>query len=195
MIVCAAHLNAIDTSAAVAARIEAPADTRTSRSSAASRFHARQLARDRLEVDIVLEQDARNLAELTRILPHRHVLELQHVDVLQQNLTMDQPFEVAIAELRHRMRMQRIRTNAHGPSCERQTPPTRIARQLSCAARCVLKIEQHDQVQSRESRQLGRRLIHEHAAAVSRRADRIRRDEQNGQLVGRTASAWNRSRK
>src|SRR6476620_10876611 len=48
----------------------------------------------------------------------------------------------------------------------------------------MLKIEKHDQVQTDQTSQLGRSLIHEHAAPMSGRADRVRRNKQHRQLVG-----------
>src|SRR5690349_3141008 len=99
MIVCAADLNAIDSREQSKLVSQGTKILKRRAQAPRHRLHARQLARDRLEVDIVFEQDARNLTKLTRILAHRQILQLKHVNVLEQNLTMNQPFEVAVAEL------------------------------------------------------------------------------------------------
>ena len=67
--------------------------------------HVRQTARDRLEVDVVLEQDAGDASKLARVLPHHRVFELQHVDPVDVNLAVNQPGKIAVAEFAHGVRL------------------------------------------------------------------------------------------
>src|SRR5260221_12737698 len=59
----------------------------------------RKAPHDRLEVDVVLEDYAGQPLESAGVLHERRIFELQHVDVVEVNLTMDQPLEIGIGKL------------------------------------------------------------------------------------------------
>ena len=53
---------------------------------------------------------------LTGVLSQRQVLELEHVDITQQNLPVNQPLEVGVAELGDSVRIdgsERVMTPSH----------------------------------------------------------------------------------
>src|SRR5579863_7370871 len=69
--------------------------------------HEGQPARDRLEIDVVLEQDTGDPAELAGILPHNSIFKLQYIDLASVDLAVDQPGQITAAELAHSVRLGR----------------------------------------------------------------------------------------
>ncbi len=138
-----------------------------------------QPPRNRLEVDIVLKQNRRQLLVSPGILRKRRILQLQHVDLASVELPVNQPVQVVILKLAHRMRNNRPQVAC--PSLHAHQKISRVAEfaQLFIRRQLVRMIEQRHHVDFRQPRQLSQRLVHEHPAAVRRRADRIRRDKQH----------------
>ncbi len=142
--------------------------------------HVRQPPRDGLEIDVVLEQNAGDVAEPAGILSQHGVFELQHVDRAQINLAMDQPGEIGVAEFARRVRLDRSERLSAGRPCARCTrTDAQMRSSSSCASRSCSMIQQDDQMQIAKPREFANGLVHEDAAAVDRRADRIRGDEQD----------------
>ena len=83
-IVAAANLDAIRLAAACAAHSAARADIPSAPAVFSSEFFMYgKPPRDGLEINVVLEQNARDAAELSGVLAQHRVFELQHVDPLQ----------------------------------------------------------------------------------------------------------------
>src|SRR5439155_1679576 len=64
-------------------------------------------AADRLEVDVVLEKDARHALVRAGILGERRVFELQHIDAARLQLAVNQPVEIVALEFPHGVRKDR----------------------------------------------------------------------------------------
>ena len=131
--------------------------------------------------------------KLARVLPQHRVFELQHVDRARVDLAMDQPRQIAIAEFADRVRLDRAQRllaafHAHDIFRGRANPV-----QLRVGRALALVIQQDDQMQIAQPGQFAHRLIHEHAAAVHRRTNRIRRDEQDTPGAGGFAAQRQRT--
>ncbi len=140
-----------------------------------------QSAGDGLEVNIVFEENAGDTSKLSRVLAHHQVFKLQNVDAASIDLAMDEPCEIGVAKLEHRVWCDRADVFLAGLEADHVLD--RGANAIQFFVRIVLmRIVQHDDhVKLAQSRELANGLIHEHAASVHRRADRVRRDEQHAQ--------------
>ncbi len=121
----------------------------------------------------MLEQDAGDAAELARVLSQHRVFELHHIDALRENLAMDQPRQVRDAKFTNRVRFDGAHQLRHT-----QRPNHIVsgcANAVELCMRCELagRVEEHHQVEFAPSRQFLNRLVHEHAAAMDGRANRI----------------------
>ena len=143
--------------------------------------HEGQAARDGLEIDIVLEQDAGDVLELAGVLSQHRVFELHDIDALRDRSgdgsAMPNP-GCEIREPREARSTQQLR-RSHGP--DHIFGGRANAIQLFVRGALVGKIEEHNQVQFAQARQLMHRLIHEHAAAMDGRANGVRCNEQHAQ--------------
>ena len=129
------------------------------------------------------------MVELAGVLPHDQVFELQDVDRASVDLAMDQPGQVAVAEFTGSVRFRRSqRFLASGQADDvfggRANPV-----QLRVRFPLALVIQQDDQVEVAQPGQFTHGLVHEHAAAVHGRTDRVGRYEQNRQARGIAAAA------
>src|SRR5262245_7753818 len=123
-----------------------------------------ELTPDGLKVDIVFEQDASDPAESTSILPHRQILQLEHVHFLQIDLPVDDPLQIPVCELRDRMGndgCDHWRLAGH-PYDEIQ----RFASDGQLAVRLPLiwMVQKYDNMKIAEFSELHCRLIHEDAS-------------------------------
>src|SRR5688572_14092752 len=149
-------------------------------------FHVAPLPPDRLEVDIVLKQYGDDLSKLAAVLPKRHVLQLQNVDLLQIDAAVNRPLHLLARELRYSMRQRGCERLRMSGRPDQEIGRGALRRKIGMRVTLVFEIEEHQQVQVAQRRKFHARLIHEHSAAMNRRTDRIRRYEQNGELLGRS---------
>ncbi len=147
--------------------------------------HVAQPAPDRLEIDIVLEEGAGDAAVLAAVLRQRGVFELQHVDALLIDLAVDQPVQIFVGEFVHRVRQKRTRIAYTAAGPHQPLGAGAETAQFFVVLLLPLPIQQFHHVHFGQPRQLPQRLVHEDAAAVHRRADGIRRNEQHAQGFGR----------
>ena len=64
----------------------------------------RQAARNRLEIDVVLKQDACQTLKTACVLEKRHIFELHDIDIVLVNLPVNQPVEIRIRKFPNRVR-------------------------------------------------------------------------------------------
>jgi hypothetical protein len=60
-----------------------------------------------LEIDVVFEEDAGKMLVLARVLAHDQIFQLEHVNALGFDDAVDQPGQVAVAELARGVRFGR----------------------------------------------------------------------------------------
>ena len=98
---------------------------------------------------------ARDLAEFPAYWPSGSVFELQHVDLLQQNLPVNQPFQIAVAEFGNRVRVCAIRSEWDRPVMRtRNSADAQLAASSHVALRCDRQSSRTIRVQLREMRHL-----------------------------------------
>ena len=140
-----------------------------------------ETSRDGLEIDIVLENHAGQPIEAAGVLDERRIFELQYVDATEVDLTMDQPLEMGIGELADCIRRDGCAPAGVASSTHRQLDGRAKGAQLFVGLALLRRFQQRDHVYFGPLRQLAQCPVHEDATAVDRRADGIRRYEQNSQ--------------
>ena len=121
----------------------------------------------------MLEQHARELPVSPAILAERRVFELHHVDLAQIHLPMQPPLEFLARELAHRMRQNRTELLLLALRSHQILNRRNLSLQLLVRLSLPCIIEQDEQMQIAQPRQFKRGLVHEDAAAMHRRTNRI----------------------
>ncbi len=146
-----------------------------------STAHVLESAPDRLEVDVVLEQDAGDAAVFAGVLAERRVFELQDIHLAREDLAVNAPGQIVVLKLAHRVRNNRAQIARAALHTAQEFCGLAEFVESLVRVQLIGTIEQDDRVDVGDPRQFPQRLVHEDAAAVSRRTDRIRRDKQHAQ--------------
>src|SRR6185437_1056064 len=140
--------------------------------------------RDRLEIDIVLEENRDELQETASVLPHVRVFELNHVDFPQVDLPVNQPGKIGVCKFINRVRAQRKNRFARRVETHHQFDRCCCFSKLLICLPFLWVIEQDNEMQFAQRRQTRDCLVHKNAAAVYGRANRIRRNKEHTKRIG-----------
>ena len=113
------------------------------------------------------------------------------------DLAVNQPVQIGVGKFADGVRPHANRRLGGVGGRTRNSAEAQNVRSSSLRGSLRRVVQHGDHVHRRELRQFAQRLIHEHAAAMHRRADGIRRNEQHAQSRDRERSGprRNRSRK
>ena len=141
----------------------------------------------------MLEKRADEALERPGVLAERGVFELDHVDAVQQNLALDQPFDLGLLKFVDGVRRDGSEMWIAVGRSHVEFDGFAVAEQFFVGRALRSVIEHHDGVYFARSRQFAQRVIHEQAAAVRGRADGIGRDEEHAGRSGSGRKRENRS--
>ena len=139
--------------------------------------HHGQLAADGLEIHVVLEQDARQLAKIHSVLGERCIFQLYCVDAPGVDLAVDQPLQVAVGEFRNGVRKNRSQGLLFSLHSDDIFHRAGIELKMFVRRAFPLMVQQNDEVKVRLAGQMVNGLGHENRAAVNGWSDGIGRDE------------------
>ncbi len=101
--------------------------------------------------------------------------------LLEIDLAVDQPFQVGVGEFAHRMRLDRCHAGRPAGGPHQPLRAGAEGAQFLVGRLLPRPVQQLQDVDLGQLRHLAQRLVHEDAAAVHRRADRVGRNEQHAQ--------------